>query len=188
MYAVRTGRIKASPSAGPTTTVLGPVPHRARGGSGRRDLGDGTASSCTADALDTALTGGGLVTFNCGPGVVTIDISPGAGGSGTKTIGADTTVDGAGAISISGGHSVPAFRVMQGVAFTVQNLTIADGNGGGISNRGGNSDGDCNPFPGGACALRTSKRASSATAADHAVTIAEILMAVNSALGGCPAD
>ena len=103
-------------------------------------VGTGTACSCTDAALNTGLTGGGLVTFNCG-GPWLIDISPGAGGTSTKTISADTTIDGAGGITISGGNSVGVFSVDAGVKFTVQNLIIADGHsaadGGGIFNRFG---------------------------------------------------
>jgi hypothetical protein len=51
-----------------------------------------------------------LVTFNCG-GPATIDIST---GTGTKTIAADTTIDGAGLITISGGDSVGVFGVNSG--------------------------------------------------------------------------
>ena len=97
-------------------------------------VGTGTAASCTDGALDHALTGGGTVTFNCG-GPATIDIST---GTGTKTIGANTTIDGGGLITISGGDSVGVFRVNSGITFTVNNLTIANGFafGGGIENYG----------------------------------------------------
>jgi hypothetical protein len=98
-------------------------------------VGTGTTASCTDAALDAALVGGGLVTFNCG-GPALIDIST---GTGTKTIGADTTVDGGGLITISGGDSVRVFSVPVGVQFTVHNLRIAAGhsdNGGGIANTG----------------------------------------------------
>ncbi len=101
-------------------------------------VGTGTAASCTDAALDAALAGGGLVTFDCG-GPATIDIST---GTGTKTITADTTVDGGGLIIISGGNSVGVFDVNPGINFTVLDLTIANGRGGfgviggGISNRG----------------------------------------------------
>src|SRR5262249_35041947 len=78
-------------------------------------VGTGTTASCTDAALDTALAGGGLVTFDCGPAAATIDIST---GTGTKTIGADTTVDGGSLITISGG-GVQVFRVNSQVKFTV---------------------------------------------------------------------
>ncbi|MFI5396701.1 MAG: choice-of-anchor Q domain-containing protein [Candidatus Binatia bacterium] len=100
-------------------------------------VGTGTAASCTDAALNTALTGGGLVTFNCGGGPVTIDISPGAGGTGTKSIAVDTTIDGGGVVTISGGNSVGVFSVNTGVNFTVQNLTIANGNSAGSGDGGG---------------------------------------------------
>src|SRR5262249_15880424 len=97
-------------------------------------VGTGTAESCTDAALEAALAGGGLVTFDCGPEPATITIAS------TKTITADTTVEGGGAITISGGNSAHVFPVSAGVTFIVQNLTIAnghiDGNGGGILNNG----------------------------------------------------
>ena len=101
-------------------------------------VGTGTAASCSDAALDAALAGGGLVTFDCG-GPATIDIST---GTGTKMIAVDTTIDGGGLITISGGDAVGLFSVNSGVAFTVENLTIAnghigDGNGGGIANHNG---------------------------------------------------
>ena len=102
-------------------------------------VGTGSAASCSDPALETALAGGGVVTFACGPGPVTIDIST---GTGTKIIAADTTFDGGGLITISGGNSVRVFSVNAGINFTVQNLTIANGKttggggGGGILNNG----------------------------------------------------
>ena len=90
---------------------------------GTRVVGTGTAGSCTDAALNAALAGGGLVTFDCGPALVTIDIST---GTGTKTIAADTSIDGGGVITISGGHRVPTiFSVNPGVNLTLKNLTIA---------------------------------------------------------------
>jgi len=98
--------------------------------------------TCTESALDACLPGGesftGTVTFSCG-GAATIAVT------NTKTISADTTIDGGSLITISGGNSVTAFNVeglKTAVTFTVQNLTIANGNsagegGGGISSSGG---------------------------------------------------
>jgi len=97
-------------------------------------VGMGTADTCTDAGLNTALAGGGLVTFDCGADPVTIDIST---GTGTKTISADTTIDGGSLITISGGYRVGVFSVNAGVTFTVQNLTVANGwSGGGIFNNG----------------------------------------------------
>jgi predicted outer membrane repeat protein len=105
-------------------------------------VGTGSSASCTDAALNACLPGGsnfdGIVTFNCG-GAKTIDIST---STGTKTISADTTIDGGGLVTISGGNSVGVFHVNPGIAFTVRNLTIANGdggtgNGGGIYNDGG---------------------------------------------------
>lgn len=119
----------------PSSTVTGtpPTPTPTM----RGVVGTGSAASCTDAALNAALAGGGVVTFNCG-GQATIDISS---GTGTKTIAADTTVDGGGLITISGGNSVRVFIVNSGVKLILRNLTIASGSvtgsGGGILNNGG---------------------------------------------------
>ncbi len=100
-------------------------------------VGTGTAPSCTEAALDACLPAGGgfdgSVTFSCG-GSASITVT------GTKDISAPTTIDGGGVVTISGGNSVQVFTVDSGIAFTLQNLTIADGrdagSGGGIANDG----------------------------------------------------
>ena len=100
-------------------------------------VGTGTGASCTESALNACLPGGanfdGTVTFNCG-GAATIIVTS------TKFIFADTTIGGGSLITISGGHSLGVFSVDTGVKFTVQNLTIANGNsadgGGGIDSYG----------------------------------------------------
>ncbi len=132
-----TTRLRAQLVMGLATLVALAWPHTVHGAGA---VGNGTPASCTDAALNSALSGGGLVTFNCGPAPVTIDISPGAGGTGTKAIATDTTIDGGSLITISGGNSVGVFSVNTGVNFTVQNLTIANGNsasdGGAIYNEG----------------------------------------------------
>src|SRR2546430_10248299 len=85
----------------------------------------GTGSgTCTEAALNACLPGGasfdGTVTFNCG-GAATITVTS------TKTISANTTIDGGSVITISGGNTVGVFSVNFGVTFTVENLTIANG-------------------------------------------------------------
>ena len=101
-------------------------------------VGTGTGASCTELALNACLPGGGsfdgTVTFNCGNAArITV--------TSTKTISADTTIDCGSLITISGGNSVGIFFVANSAKFTVQNLTIANGNyggyGGGIYNYNG---------------------------------------------------
>ena len=102
-------------------------------------VGTGTGDSCTEAALDACLPGGagftGAATFNCGSEALTITITS------TKNISADTTIDGRGLVTISGGNSVRLFLVNGGVNFTIRNLAIANGNGVGtgdpIINTGG---------------------------------------------------
>ena len=109
---------RQTPTSAPTAPTTAPTAARTAG-----VVGTGTADSCTDEALDAALVGGGMVTFNCG-GPATIDIST---GTGTKTIAADTTIDGGDLITVSGGNKTSVFVVNAGVEFTVQHLTIANG-------------------------------------------------------------
>ena len=67
-------------------------------------VGTGTASSCTAAAVVTAVAGGGVVTFNCGPDPLTIvvpEIEIINDGGVTKD--GSVTIDGGGKITLSGG-------------------------------------------------------------------------------------
>lgn len=104
-------------------------------------VGSGTPESCTEAALDAALAGGGMVKFDCGPTPHTITVAA------TKTLAADTTVDGSNIVTLSGGDSVRIFWVNPGVNVTLRNLTVAQGYdaekfaepglGGGLFNDGG---------------------------------------------------
>jgi hypothetical protein len=89
---------------------------------------------CNEAALDAAVARGGLVTFNC-PIPTTIPLTS------RITVSNNTALDGTGqTISISGGSLVGVFSINSGVNFSVNNLTIANGNatyGGGIINSGG---------------------------------------------------
>lgn len=109
------------------TTGLGLQPARAAG-----VVGDGTPTSCTEAALNTALMGGGLVTFDCGPAphVIILTIM--------KQITADTEIDGGGLVTLSGGNSVPHFQVFTDTTLTLRDLTLSRGSGtyGSIENFG----------------------------------------------------
>src|SRR5437867_8140842 len=67
-------------------------------------VGTGTSASCTEAALNACLPGGGsfdgTVTFNCG-GAATITVTS----APSKTISADTTIDGGSLITISGDNA-----------------------------------------------------------------------------------
>ncbi len=98
-------------------------------------VGTGAPASCTEVAMDAALAGGGLVDFNCGGADHTIIITS------TKIIVANTSIDGSGLITISGGNSVGVFVVNAGATLTIENLTVVEGNapgpgGGAILNLG----------------------------------------------------
>jgi len=97
-------------------------------------VGTGAPGSCTEAALNAALgcgaptgspprsncTAGGKLTFNCG-GAATITVTS------TKTISADTTIDGGSLLTVSGGGSLRVFLIHPGVSLAVANLDIRDG-------------------------------------------------------------
>jgi len=81
-------------------------------------VGTGTPDSCTETALDEAAGGGGLVTFNCGgPATITV--------TAQRQVNNSMTIDGGGAITISGGNSA-GFVTLGRATLTVQNLTFVD--------------------------------------------------------------
>jgi len=86
-------------------------------------IGSGPGT-CTPAELSAKIAGGGLYSFNCGPGPVTIVLT------GTLDLSRDTTLDGGGVITISGGHNWHVFYVETGTGLTLKNLTVADGRGG----------------------------------------------------------
>jgi predicted outer membrane repeat protein len=97
-------------------------------------VGIESGASCNEAALDSAVAKGGLVTFNC-PAPTTITVTS------RIAVSKNTAIDAAGqSITISGGGLVGVFSVNSGVSFSVNNLTIENGNssfGGGISSLGG---------------------------------------------------
>ena len=97
-------------------------------------VGDGTPGSCTEAALDTALTGGGAVTFACGDDPVTIQITS------EKIIALETTMNGAGRITLDANGSTRFLTINTTIPFTLSNLKFQGGsaadNGGAILNNG----------------------------------------------------
>ena len=96
-------------------------------------VGDGTPTSCTQAALQTALSGGGAVTFNCGAAKVTILISP------AVTISQNTSIDGGGLITLSGNNTSQIFIVNSGASLGLTGITLTKGSapqGGAINSRG----------------------------------------------------
>lgn len=84
-------------------------------------VGSGTPDSCTEAALNTALNGGGTVTSNCGANPYTIKLA------GFKIIAANTTLDGSGKSTLSGGDTTRTFWVNPGIRLTLNNLTVSNG-------------------------------------------------------------
>lgn len=85
-------------------------------------VGDGTATSCTYDALKTAVAGGGYITFSCGPSDVTIGVTSPINVTST------TVIDGAGAtITLDGGGTNRILVVPDNQRLSVRNLTFING-------------------------------------------------------------
>ena len=89
-------------------------------------VGDGSAASCTEAAFRSAVASGGIVTFNCGSAPVTIKVTS------EVPVGKNTTIDGAGQVTLSGGgtsrilHIMSAWNVATPL-LTVQNLSFVNG-------------------------------------------------------------
>jgi hypothetical protein len=67
----------------------------------RTVVGDGTAASCTGDAVISAVAAGGVITFDCGPDPVTITLDRPA--KIFNDTGPDIVIDGGGKVTLSGG-------------------------------------------------------------------------------------
>jgi hypothetical protein len=82
----------------------------------------GVVSTCDQTHLTIALSGGGLVMFACS-GDITL--------TSTITISANTTIDATGySVTLDGQHTVQVLSVNAGVTLSLNNLTIANANGG----------------------------------------------------------
>lgn len=84
-------------------------------------VGDGTAASCTAEALRSAIAGGGNVSFDCGQAPIVI--SPAA----EISVSQDTRIDGGGTVTLDGGGQTRILHSEARVALTVMNLTFQNG-------------------------------------------------------------
>lgn len=89
-------------------------------------VGDGTASSCTREALQEAADAGGVIVFDCGADPVTIDVSS------TIVFTEESVLDGGGLVTLSGGGSTRILYLdsaydVTGPRLTVQRLTFRDG-------------------------------------------------------------
>ncbi len=90
-------------------------------------VGDGTAASCTAAALRTAVDSARVVTFSCGDAPITINTDD------EFVVDSDLVVDGGGLVTLSGGGAHRLFRVdstfdNDGPRLTLQRLGLVDGN------------------------------------------------------------
>lgn len=114
-------------------------------------IGDGTAASCTSDAVVSAVAEGGVIVFDCGPDPVTIEMR--ATAKIVNDTGPRIVLDGGGDVTLSGGGERRILYMntcdeaqtwttshcddQDHPRLTVQNLTFVDGNATGITNEGG---------------------------------------------------
>jgi hypothetical protein len=90
------------PAAG-TPDSLCSVPEEAQAADSRfpdRVVGDGTAESCTSEAVVEAVAAGGVITFDCGPDPVTITLEETA--RVFNDTGPEIVIDGGGLVTLSG--------------------------------------------------------------------------------------
>ncbi|HEU5472670.1 MAG TPA: hypothetical protein VFV67_18645 [Actinophytocola sp.] len=116
-----------------------------------RTVGDGTAPSCTSQAVVAAVAAGGVITFACGPDPVTITMT--ATAKIRNAAGPRIVLDGGGKVTLSGGgkrrilylntcdkaqgHTTSHCQDQDHPRLTLQNLTFADGNSTGEETEGG---------------------------------------------------
>ena len=86
-------------------------------------VGAGTPESCTEQALDDALAGGGDVTFDCGPSPHTITLSY------TREISEATKLDGGFNITLDGNDSVSLFQVFADATLALEQIVLERGMG-----------------------------------------------------------
>lgn len=90
-------------------------------------VGNGTAGSCTADALQTAANSGGVITFSCGAAPVTIEVAS------QIVFTKETVLDGGGLVTLRGSGASRILYLDSAYdqttpRLTVQRLTFRDGN------------------------------------------------------------
>ena len=114
-------------------------------------IGNGTAASCTGDAVVQGVARGGVITFNCGPDPMTITLTRPA--KIVNNTGPKIVIDGGGKVTLSGGgtsrilymNTCDAAQVwttshcqdQDHPQLTVQNLTFVDANASGSDPDGG---------------------------------------------------
>jgi parallel beta-helix repeat protein len=81
-------------------------------------VGDGTAASCTADALQAAATAGGIIGFDCGADPITITVSA------QITFTNESVLDGGGLVTLSGGGNSRILYLDSGYDQTTPRLTV----------------------------------------------------------------
>ena len=108
----------------------------------RTVVGDGTAASCTGEAVIAAVAAGGVVTFDCGPDPITIVLDEPA--RIYNDTGPEIVIDGGGTVTLSGGGQSRILYMNTCDAdlgwttdhcqdqdhprLTLQNITFVDGN------------------------------------------------------------
>ena len=116
-----------------------------------RVIGDGTAASCTSEAVVAAVAAGGVITFSCGPQPVTITMT--ATAKVRNANGPRIVLDGGGLVTLNGagkrrilylntcdkaqGWTTSHCQNQDHPQLTVQNLTFVDGNSTGETAEGG---------------------------------------------------
>ncbi|WP_238018397.1 hypothetical protein KZZ52_09205 [Dactylosporangium sp. AC04546] len=117
-----------------------------------RTVGNGTAASCTSEAVVSAVSAGGIITFSCGPAPVTITMKATAKVRNTVP-GGKVVLDGGGKVTLSGEGkrrilyqntcdkalvwTTNHCNDQETPQLVVQNLTFADGNSTGDHAEGG---------------------------------------------------
>jgi hypothetical protein len=132
--ALRAGLLAASSTAAAVSAVAGPAavcsaPIAASSTAGALVVGNGTPQSCTAAALQAAITASPVVTFNCGAAAATIPVYATLVVPATRA----TVIDGGGKVTLDGGGRVRLIEVVREnfrtsrIGLALQHITLANG-------------------------------------------------------------
>jgi predicted outer membrane repeat protein len=88
---------------------------------GQVTVGSGISSSCTPEALASALTSAKDISFNCGTLPVTITLSS------STAVASNLTIDGGNKVTLDGNHIANHFNVQSGAHLTLTQITLVNG-------------------------------------------------------------
>jgi len=127
LFGAATVAATASALAAPPAVCTAPISQASTAGA--LVVGNGTAASCTAAALQAAINAASVITFNCGAAPAIIPVYTTLEVPSTRA----TVIDGGGKVTLDGGGRVRLMEIVRQnfrtsrVGLTLQHITLANG-------------------------------------------------------------